>query len=271
MSAAADHDASEWRDLNHAWWDERAPIHVESLFYRSGGGGLEDFEREDIGPVDGLSVVHPQCHIGTDMISLAKGGASTVGMDFSAAAIEGAARLAEHNGVGERTEWLVSDVYDSTAAVGGREFDLVYTGMGALCWLPDMDRWAAQMWALCRPGGHLYISEFHPMQDQLHDDDTRFERSYFPTGGDLFDEPGSYADKEATTAENVIVDFIHPVSEVVTALLAVGFVLRLFREFPFTAYARWPWLEEREEGLWYMPDDRPDIPLMYSLLLDRPS
>lgn len=266
-----DHDPSEWRDLNHAWWDERAPIHAASTFYGSGGGGLQSFENEDLGSVEGLSVVHPQCHIGTDTISLARAGASVVGLDFSAKAIDAARELAVRRGVDDRADWLVADTYEAAAVLGGRQFDLVYTGMGALCWLPDLDRWAAQMWALCRPGGRLYVSEFHPVQDQLHDDDTVLDRDYFPVGGQVFEEPGSYADPSATTTADVIVDFIHPLSEVITAVLGAGFELRRFREFPFSIQQRWPFLEEREPGIWHMPADRPTIPLMYSLLLDRPN
>ncbi len=267
---ADDHDASQWRDLNHAWWEERAPLHADSLFYRSGGRGLEAFEWDDLGSVANLRVVHPQCHIGTDTLGLAEGGAAVVGLDFSANAIAGARRLAEQRGLAERTEWIEADTYEAAAAVDGRQFDLVYTGKGALCWLPDMNRWAAEMWALCRPGGRLYVSEFHPLQDQLADHDTLPARNYFQSGGELFDEPGSYADPSAATTQNVIVDFIHPLSEVVSALLETGFVLRSFREFPFTVYPRWPFLVEREPGVWYMPDDRPNLPLMYSLLLERP-
>lgn len=264
-------DPSEWRDVNLAWWEERAPIHEKSLFYRSGGGGLEDFEVDDLGAVDGLDVIHPQCHIGTDTISLAEHGARVVGLDFSAQAIAAAGRLAEQKGVADRAEWVVGDVYDSVDAVGGRTFDLVYTGMGALCWLPDMDRWAAVMWRLCRPGGRLYVSEFHPVGDMLELDTTDFERGYFPVGGEVFDDgSGSYADRDAATEHNVVVDFIHPVSEVLQALIDAGFGLERFREFPFTVYPRWPFLEERDEGLWYMPDDRPALPLMYSIRLRRP-
>lgn len=268
---AADHDPTEWRDLNHAWWDERAPLHAASTFYgRDGGGGLEPFEWEDLGSVEGLSVVHPQCHIGTDTIDLAQSGATTVGLDFSAAALAGAAELAERVGIAERCEWVESDTYDASASLGGRRFDLVYTGKGAICWLPDLDRWAEQMWALCRPGGRFYLSEFHPLIDQLHDDDTSFARSYFPVGGEVFEESGSYAAGDVVTEQNVIVDFIHPLSEVMTALLGVGFVLRAFREFPFAVYQRWPWLEQREPGVWYPPDAVPDFPQMYSMLFDRP-
>ncbi len=60
--------------------------------------------------------------------------------------------------------WTTSDVHDSVAAVDGRTFDLVYTGKGARCWLPDMTRWAGVMWELGRPDGQLYLSEFHPLR-----------------------------------------------------------------------------------------------------------
>lgn len=243
-------------------------MHATSAFYRD-APGLEDFEWAEIGPVDGLDVIHPQCHVGTDTIALAAAGAHTVGLDFSAEALAGAARFAAEAGVADRCTWIEGDVHDAVMLVD-RSFDLVYTGKGALCWLPDMDRWAAVMWALCRPGGRLYLSEFHPIQDILADDEAVFERGYFPVGGQVFDAPGSYVDRDAETAHNVVVDFVHPMSEVVQALLDVGFVLRSFHEHSFTLYPRWPWLREKRPGVWVMPDGRPDLPLLYSLLLDRP-
>ncbi|MEQ8842172.1 MAG: class I SAM-dependent methyltransferase [Acidimicrobiales bacterium] len=262
----------EWREVNRAWWEERAPIHEASQFYRDGLGGLRDFEWEDLGSVDGLRVIHPQCHIGTDTLSLARAGAEVVGLDFSAGATAAAGRLAEAAGLADRAEWITSDVHDAPESVGGRTFDLVYTGQGALCWLPDMDRWADVMWRLCRPGGRLYVSEFHPVQDILEVETTRFERSYFGDGtGDRFDdEIGSYADPDAVTTNNSIIDFVHGLAEVVQALLTVGFVLERFREFPFCVYPRWDFLEEREERMWFMPANRPQIPMMYSLRLRRP-
>ena len=59
-------------------------------------------------------------------------------------------------------------------------------------------------------------------------------------------------------------------SAIVQAVLDAGFVLELFREFPFTVYERWPFLEERHPGVWFMPDDRPELPLMFSLRARRP-
>ena len=45
----------------------------------------------------------------------------------------------------------------------GARFDLVYTGIGALCWLPDIDRWAGVVDDLLEPGGRLFVREGHPM------------------------------------------------------------------------------------------------------------
>lgn len=267
----AEPNAAEWRALNHAWWDERAKIHETSRFYESADEGLRDEEWIDLGSVDGLDVIHPQCHIGTDTLSLVGAGARTVGLDFSEAAIAGAGRIAADRGLDARAEWVAADVYDSVEAVGGRQFDLVYTGLGALCWLPDLDRWARVMWELCRPGGRLYLTEFHPFLEVMSDDDTDIERPYFPIGGQVFNDSGSYADRDAATTNNDLVDFVHPFSEVMQALLDVGFQLRSMREYDYTVYERWPWLEQPVPGRWVWPADRPALPFMYSLLLDRPA
>ena len=267
----SDHDPGRWREYNHAWWEDRSPHHLDSELYRDGSHGLEDFEWAEIGPVDGLDVVHPQCHIGTDTLDLARRGARAVGLDFAASALEGARVLTERFGLTDRCEWIETDVYDAAEAVGGRTFDLVYTGKGALCWLPDMDRWAATMFGLTRPGGRLYVSEMHPVQDMMSDDDTDIERSYFPVGGAAYDEPGSYAAPDVVTTHDVAVDFIHPIAEVVQAVLDAGFVPRMLHEHPVIVYPRWPWLETTGDGVWRMPADRPELPLLYSLLAERPA
>lgn len=269
-------DARDWRDLNHAWWDERAPLHAGDSFYDLDGiragrpRGLRNFEWELIGSVDGLEVVHPQCHLGTDTLSLAQRGARTVGLDFSANAVEAAREFAESLDLVDRTEWIVTDVYDAVEAVGGRTFDLVYTGLGALCWLPDVDRWAAAMAGLCRPGGSLHLTEFHPLHDTLGDDDTDFARDYFQAGGEVFDEPGSYATDRTDTTADTIVDFIHSLGEVMTAVLDHGFSIRALREYDFTVVERWPWLVHGDDDLYRIPADRPNMPLLYSLVADKP-
>ena len=82
-------------------------------------------------------------------------------------------------------EFIVSDVYESVAALKSRRFEVVYTGLGALCWLPDIEGWADVIMALIAPGGTLYLAEFHPFSDVLADEDFKVEHSYFREG----DEP----------------------------------------------------------------------------------
>lgn len=194
-----------------------------------------------------------------------------MGIDFSANAIGAARELASASGLESSTEWLVSDAYEAVAAVRGRSFDIVYTGFGALCWLPDIPRWAAVMNDLCRPRGRLVLNEFHPLSDVLGDEEPVLARDYFQSGGEVFDEPGSYASDGMDTEANLIVDFIHSIGEVMTSLLGEGFVIRAFREYDFTLFERWPWLEEDEGGVFHLPADVPKIPLMYSLVADKPA
>jgi 23S rRNA G2069 N7-methylase RlmK/C1962 C5-methylase RlmI len=84
--------------------------------------------------------VHLRCHIGTDTVSLARLGASMTGLDFSAPAVEQPRRLAGQAGADVR--FVQADVYAAVEVLGRGAFDLVFTGIGALCRLPGIRRWA---------------------------------------------------------------------------------------------------------------------------------
>ena len=155
--------------INKAMWDERAPVHAASVHYgfdRFIGdaeylSGVVRFDRPRLGDVTGQRGVHLQCHIGTDTLSLARLGARMTGLDFSSAALTHARRLAQRTGTD--IDFYEADVYDAVDALGAVVFDLVYTGVGALCWLPNVARWARVVAELLRPGGRLFIREAHPM------------------------------------------------------------------------------------------------------------
>jgi hypothetical protein len=55
------------------------------------------------------------------------------------------------------------DVYDAVELLGAHRFDLVYTGIGAICSLPSIRRWAEVVAGLLRPGGRLFMREGHPV------------------------------------------------------------------------------------------------------------
>lgn len=149
----------EWLRLNRANWDERVAIHLSPASsydltdLRAGRARLCRLTTAALGPVDGLTILHPQCHFGLDSLTCAQLGAIVTGVDFSPKAIEAARALAEEIGLAERARFVLSSVYDMPANLpdaGG--FDRVFVSWGALCWLPDIHAWARIIARFLRPG-----------------------------------------------------------------------------------------------------------------------
>ena len=224
--------------INRANWDDRTAIHVDSpeydlARYRSDPQAISDvvhFDLPRLGDLDGLRVVHLQCHIGTDTLSLHRLGAQVTGLDLSPAAVTAARGLARETGTD--IDYVVSDVYDAPRSLAGvAPFDLVYTGIGALNWLPDIDRWAGVVTGLLRPGGRLHLREGHPMLWSL--DDPREDRllvveyPYFETEAPMvWDEASTYVStgegSDARIGATVTHEWNHGLGEIVTALLDHG-------------------------------------------------
>lgn len=145
---------TDYQEVNRANWDERVPAHVASPDYAverfvSDPGFLSEVVRFDVpllGDVSGLRGVHLQCHIGTDTISLARLGASMTGLDFSPPAVSAARALAAQTSAD--ATFVEGEVYAAADLLGRGGFGLVYTGIGALCWLPGIRRWASVVSAL---------------------------------------------------------------------------------------------------------------------------
>ncbi|MFE5483664.1 class I SAM-dependent methyltransferase [Streptomyces sp. NPDC056527] len=268
----------DWHEANRARWDERVPIHAASEFYdldafRAGKEALRDFELAEVGDVTGRSLLHLQCHIGLDTLSWARRGAShVVGLDFSEPAVETARSLAADLGLSaDRAAFVAADAYDAAEAVPDSSYDIVYTGTGALNWLPDIERWAETAASLVAPGGFLYVAEFHPITDSLDDETgSRIVNDYFVREPWVDTSSGTYADMEAATVHNRSVEWVHPVGEVVTAVAKAGLRIEFLHEHDVSLYSRYETLQRQEDGYYRFPADRPRIPLMYSLKASRP-
>ena len=223
----------EYMEVNRANWDQRAPAHAKSPEYNLPRfiddsafiGEVVQFDRALLGDVSGLKGVHLQCHIGTDTIGLSRLGARMTGLDFSPAAIEQARTLVAKSG--DDVTFVESDVYDAASALGGEQFDLVFTGIGALCWLPSISRWAATVAALLKPGGRLFIREGHPMLWSLADarpdgllvvDYPYFERDE-PS---VWEDGGTYVETDVGFTANTTHEWNHGLGEIVTALISQG-------------------------------------------------
>jgi SAM-dependent methyltransferase len=225
--------------VNRRNWDSRVEIHARGYRldrFLEDPAHLSDVVRFDLprlGDVRGLDAVHLQCHIGSDTVSLARLGARMTGLDFSPPALEVARRLAAD--CGEAVEYVQAEVYDAPAVLGTEQFDLVYTGVGALCWLPDVRRWAEVVATLLRPGGRLFIREGHPMLwalcDPREDELVVVEFPYFETPtGTVFFEPNTYVEHDEELASPEIISFNHGIGEILTALAGVGLHLDHFEE-----------------------------------------
>ncbi|MFL6288515.1 MAG: class I SAM-dependent methyltransferase [Actinomycetes bacterium] len=221
----------EYVRLNKANWDERAAAHAASPDYQ-GQQFLDDpshlsdvvrFDMPLLGSVDGQRGVHLQCHIGTDTLSLARLGAQMTGLDFSPAALTEARRMA--NATGAAIDYVESDVYAAPNLLGMHQFDFVFTGIGALCWLPSIQQWAQVVADLLRPGGRLFIREGHPMLwalDEMRSDAIVVDYPYFETDEPLVDdEGGTYVQTDVRFDNNLTNTWNHGLGEVVTALHTV--------------------------------------------------
>jgi SAM-dependent methyltransferase len=262
-----------WRELNREMWNERVPHHLRARNYdlpgfKAGALSLRAHEIADLGDVRGKALVHLQCHFGKDTLSWARLGANVTGLDFSEPAVQAAIALAREIGVDAR--FVTADVYEAPDALGGRTFDIVYTGVGALCWLPDMTRWAKVVFDLLRPGGELYLYEFHPLKWIFGETDTPdILDAYFTSVEGLRLGGVIYADARPPPTQTPTIQWNHPLGEVVTALVAAGLRIRSLRELDGDVLRQWPMMVRGEDGMYRMPPGMPSLPLMYVLRASR--
>jgi SAM-dependent methyltransferase len=269
--------SDDYRTLNRASWDERASAHAASADYAcsrfaSDPRYLSDvvtFDLPRLGSVAGLRGVHLQCHIGTDTVSLARLGARMSGLDFSSTALVEARRLAVL--AGAEVDFHEADVYRAPEVLGCGEFDLVFTGIGALCWLPDIRRWAEVVAALLRPGGRLFLREGHPMLFALAEvgpdgrlvvEDAYFERTE-PT---VIERAGTYVETQAVFSKKVTHQWNHGLGEILTALLDRGMDLTALIEHDSAPWEAFPGQMERlASGEWRLRDRPFRLPHTYTL------
>ena len=265
----------EYVDVNKANWNSRVPLHLQGYglqSFRDDPNHISDVVRFDLprlGPVAGLDAVHLQCHIGTDTLSLHRLGARMTGYDFSAPALEAARTLAAQSGAS--IDYVEGELYQAVALLGRARFDLVYTGIGALCWLPDIAGWARVVADLLRPGGRLFIREGHPvawaLSDPRPDGLLVIEYPYFEkAGGTRFSETITYVTHEGEVGSPDTVGFNHGLGEIFNAVWDAGMAITRFEE-----HTSVPWnplgdaMVVDEVGEYRLREHPERLPLTYTL------
>jgi len=260
----------EYLKANRDLWNEITPIHIASNFYdvktfKNGRTSmLYPIELEEIGDVNGKSLLHLQCHFGMDTLSWARLGAKVTGIDFSEKSIEFANSLSEDLGI--EANFICCNIYDLPENLKGT-FDIVYTSAGVLCWLPDLKRWAEIVSYFLKKGGFFYILEGHPFSCVFDDssDATELEvkYSYFHTPEPSKWEPeGDYADPDAVVTHGWY-EWTHSLGDIINALISSGLKIEFLHEFPMLFSKRFSFMEQDDDGRWRIKGDK--LPLIFTL------
>lgn len=264
---------SEMTKKNELNWDDRVDIHLESEGYpiqsfQNGKTTLKSVELAALGDVKGKSILHLQCHFGLDTLSLARMGAKVTGMDLSTKAINAARAIAADQKL--EAEFIACDLYDLPQHLD-RQFDIVLTSYGVLCWLSDLPRWGEIINRFLKDGGTFLIVESHPVADSLlqQGNDYSVGYSYFDNGPQEYDNDKTYVSSDKKLTQTITYQWSHSVADIMTALLAQGLRIEKFDEYPYTFFNRFPVMERDAAGWFILPGGRKDIPLMFSLIASK--
>jgi SAM-dependent methyltransferase len=226
-----------------------------------------------MGDVSGRRLLHLQCHVGLDTMRRGgAGGREVVGVDFSPKAVAAARSIAERMGIA--ATFVEADVCALPEAVPREAFDVVFTSYGTIMWLADLEPWADSIVSRLAPGGVFHIVDAHPFLSVFEDESDapplRVRYPYFSREANYYREKGSYADRE--------VDFVadsyfwqHTFEEIVGVLLRRGLVVESLREYPVVSWQAMDFMVPDDDGLWRLPPEAGDIPLMFSLSARKPA
>ncbi|MGH1364750.1 MAG: class I SAM-dependent methyltransferase [Calditrichia bacterium] len=233
-------DIKQFTDKNRLAWEEvnerhqAVKKHIKKQFIDDQDFlALDDNLRDRLIELDikDRSVLHLLCNDGEELMSAKRLGAGEcLGVDISGTAIESARVLATALQNGVRFER--SDVYDVNLEMLGKPFERAMITVGALCWLPDLNRFFAHLNSLLAENARLLIHEMHPFTQILETDFTIFpDANYFTKktlsgAGDL-DYLGNTEYQGKTHYE-----FAYTLSDLFTVLLNNGFAIKAFYEYP---------------------------------------
>lgn len=249
-------DPQAYTQQNRRAWDEIAEVRHQAkagsfppaAFFVQGGSVLDPKVVAAAGDVSGKTLLHLQCSTGSETLSWSVQGAAATGVDIS----EKQVRIAQQTALEANlsTRFVAADIYNLPSDLTQAGFDIVYTGGGALVWLPDLAAWAATVAAALRPGGRLILHEEHPIAACLWVEDgvLSLVDNYFgrhqPTVGTGW---GHFKGGEA--AQEPKYEFSWPLGDVITTLIQAGLIIERLQEYPATTEWRFGDRVEEMAGL----------------------
>ena len=267
---------NKYLQANQKRWDQLTIEHEHSEFYdldgfKKGKDRLRSIELSELGNVEGKELLHLQCHFGMDTLAWARRGAIVTGVDFSQNAISLAKSLSDKLNI--PATFLYTDIYELPIILDDK-FDIVFTSYGVLHGLPDIKRWGKIISHFLKPGGIFYIVEDHPFFRVFRskpDGEIKAERSYFfSEEPQRIESTGSYAtNDQGATGVSYIWD--HSLGDVVNSLISADLQIEFLHEFPYAARAKFPFMEQGEDGWWRLSGNKHGtIPFLFSLQARKP-
>jgi SAM-dependent methyltransferase len=246
--------------VNKETWNKRTKVHLKSKFYDvekflQGQSSLNHIELKEVGDVNKKSLLHLQCHFGQDTLSWARIGAEVTGLDLSSEAIHQAEKLAQSLAI--NANFICDDVIQF-GKHNRQQFDFVYTSYGVLCWLENLDEWAATVSGALKQGGQFNLVEFHPFNDLVNG------YSYFPSRQPDIEQEGTYTEN-CDGEESTVITWPHSMSEVLNALIKNGIEVESFNEYPFSPYDCFEGLEPVEGKGFQLLRNEQQVPLVYAI------
>jgi len=257
---------NEFIEVNKHSWATIAEEHYKNFktVLSAKESTLNQTEIEELGDINGKTLIHLQCNTGADSISLARMGAKVVGVDLVPENIHYARKLATDLEIKD-IKFIESNVLD-VMEKHNEKYDIVYTTEGVLCWLPDLYLWARNIRHLLAEDGFLYLLDGHPFfmvwdEDKLPELVVKYP--YFSKTADADEWIGGYA-CEPRKATNY--SWMYSVGEIVNALSQAGIHIEWFHEFD------WLYFQESAEkqvkdanGNWVYPEYKDKLPFTFSL------
>jgi SAM-dependent methyltransferase len=263
----------EYIEANKTAWDKKVTYDVESSYYNvkdfvKGKSSLNKLELDLLGNIQNKKLLHLQCYFGLDTLSFARLGAVSTGVDFSENAINYARNLSKNLSL--NTDFICTNVYGLSENVND-QYDLAYSSYGAICWLPDLDLWAKEIYDVLKPGGSFYLIDFHPLiisYDLLRVNYSKY--SYFNSRNTPIKiiRKGTYANENADI-ETVEYNWNHSIAEIFNAFLKNDFRIDKFNEYPFIPINGFPNLELRADGNYYQRESKNNVPILFSLKVTK--
>lgn len=224
-----DHKKGNWGDENYKrLLDEELPFLLPDV--------ITELTNYDF---SGKKVAQFACNNGRELLSIMQlGAAEGVGFDIAENIIAQAEQTAEKAGI-TQCKFIATNVLEIGEEYN-ESFDFIFFTIGAITWFQDLNQLFGKVAICLKPGGVLFINDFHPIMNMLplpgeeafdEANPKKFAYSYFQKEPWIENEGQGYiAD---AFPSKTFTSFSHPLSDQINAIVSSGLQIVKLLEFDY--------------------------------------